>query len=134
MALLDLHNKITEAWDKNEYAVGIFIDLSKAFDTINHDILIQKLSHYGIRGLPLDWFRSYLSNRKQYVCMGGNDSKYQDVTCGVPQGSVLGPLLFILYINDIVNCSKLLYFILFADDANLFFAHDNLIHLCTVLN
>ena len=134
MALLDLHDKITEAWDKNEFAIGISIDLSKAFDTINHHILLKKLAHYGVRGIVLEWFKSYLSDRKQYVCMGGVNSNLQDVTCGVPQGSVLGPLLFILYINDIVNCSHLLHFILFADDTNLFFSHHDLAYLYTSIN
>ena len=99
-----------------------FIDLSKAFDTVNHNILIRKLEHYGIRGVALQWFLNYLSNRKQYVYYNNVSSSLQGITCGVPQGSILGPLLFILYVNDIENCSSLLNFILFADDTNIFYS------------
>jgi len=81
--------------------------------------LLKKLDHYGIRGIALDWFKSYLSNRKQCVILNGVTSSLKPITHGVPQGSILGPLLFILYINDIVNCSDRLLFILFADDTNL---------------
>ena len=95
--------------------------MSKAFDTVNHDILITKLEHYGIRGIAKDWFKSYLSDRKQYVSVRGVNSNEEHISCGVPQGSVLGPLLFLLYINDFGNCSDLFDFHMFADDANLFF-------------
>ena len=96
--------------------------MSKAFDTLNHDILLNKLELYGVRGVALDWFKSYLANRSQCVSSGGVMSSLKPITHGVPQGSFLGPLLFILYINDIVNCSKYLIFILFADDTNIFFS------------
>ena len=112
----------------------MFIDLSKAFDTINHSILLQKLRHYGIRGVTLDWFASYLSNRKQFVSINNENSDYNTINCGVPQGSILGPVLFLLYINDIVECSKLLYFLLFADDTNLFYSCDKLDKLITTVN
>ena len=100
---------------------GIFIDLRKAFDTVNHQILLQKLDHYGIRGSALIWFESYLDNRRQYVYFNGESSDLKSISCGVPQGSVLGALLFLLYINDLPNISSLLDFYLFADDTNLYY-------------
>ena len=105
--------------DDGRFGCGIFIDLKKAFDTVNHCILFKKIEHYGIRGVPLDWFTSYLINRKQYVSVCGNISETLEVTCGVPQGSVLGPLLFPIYINDLPKVSKKLTFFPFADDTNM---------------
>ena len=129
LALTESIEEITNAIDHKLHSVGIFIDLKKAFDTINHNILINKLERYGIRGLVLHWVRSYLSNRKQFVKLGDYCSSCLDIVCGVPQGSVLGPKLFILYINDICKVSKLLKLVLFADDTNIFCSGDDLAEL-----
>ena len=115
-SLIEIVEEIRSCMENKNYGCGIFIDLKKAFDTVNHDILLNKLEHYGIRGTSLDWFRSYLKNRSQYVHCNGIDSDIKNITCGVPQGSVLGPLLFLLYINDLPNISTKLSFYLFADD------------------
>ena len=104
--------------DSGKFGCGIFIDLRKAFDTVNHEILLTKLEHYGIQGNMLHWFKSYLSNPKQYVSINGKSSLPLDISCGVPQGSVLGPLLFLLYINDLPNTSNVLNFYLYADNSN----------------
>ena len=117
-----------------EHVLGLFFDLSKAFDTLNHDILLQKLHTYGIRGKALSWVKDYLSNRHQYVTFNGTNSAFLPIKCGVPQGSILGPLLFLLYINDIVKTSSLLDFVLFADDTNIFYSHSNLNTLVNTLN
>jgi hypothetical protein len=119
--------------DKN-FSLGIFFDLSKAFDTVNHKILIKKLEYYGFRGVCNSWFLDYLSSRSQYVYFKGQKSVALDVTCSVPQGSILGPLLFLLYINDLSMTSSVFKFILFADDTNVFLSHHSLGHLFDIAN
>ena len=113
-------DKIQWAIENHNIACGTFLDFTKAFHTIDHNTLINKLDYYGIRGVAKSWFVSYLTNRKQVVTVNGVASDVQDVSCGVSQGSVLGPLLFLIYINDFHRCSDLFEFHLFADDANLF--------------
>ena len=125
MAINDLYCKITYDQDNKLYTAGLFLDLSKAFDTLNHEILLQKLNKYGIRGLALSWVENYLSNRQQYVMFNQHVSKTENISCGVPQGSILGPLLFLLYINDLPKCSPTSHFIIFADDTNIVFSHSD---------
>ena len=117
--LIDITESIRKALDDKKFACGVFVDLQKAFDTVNHNILISKLEHYGVRGTANNWFASYLNNRSQYVSILGFDSTTKNISHGVPQGSVLGPLLFLLYINDLhvaIRYSKVYHF---ADDTNL---------------
>ena len=117
--LLELLEELYSNLDQGNTCIGIFLDLTKAFDTIDHDILLFKLQHYGFRGKIYDWFSSYLKNRKQFTIANGESSKLDYVYKGAPQGSVLGPILFILYVNDIPNATKLIPR-LFADDTNVF--------------
>ena len=100
--------------------LGIFLDLSKAFDTVDHNILLYKLQSYGIRGSAYNWFKSYLSGRQQYTIIGDSLSKVMPLSVGIPQGSILGPLLFLVYVNDIQYACNNACPKLFADDSNLF--------------
>jgi len=125
MAAIELVEKITSAMEDKNYSAGICIDWKKAFDTIVHKILLKKLERYGIRGVAQRWIY-YLRNRFQFVQFINERSQLQRVTCEVPQGSVLGPKLFLLYINDICKVLTQLNCVLFADDATLFCSSQNL--------
>ena len=118
-ALMSMIQQIRDTMDDGNTAIGVFVDFQKAFDTVNHDILIRKLEHYGIRGTPNNWFKSYLTERKQYVTIDNVNSDHASIKHGVPQGSVLGPLLFLIYINDLHTCIKHSTTRHFADDTNL---------------
>ena len=117
-AIIQLVEQIYENFEENKYTLGVFIDLAKAFDTVDHKILLRKMENYGIGGTTLKWFENYLTNRKQYIQISNiKKTDLKDVVCGVPQGSILGPLLFLIYVNDLQYASNLLDPIMFADDA-----------------
>ena len=115
-AIITLIHKITNSLDHGDIVISIFPDLKKAFDTVDHRILLNKLYAYGIRGNVHDWFRSYPTDRSEFVLYYRERSDTKQIKCGVPQGSILGPILFIIYMNDIMNVSNILYTILYADD------------------
>ena len=133
LAIIELVDKITKAVDGGEYTLCIFLDLSKAFDTVNHNILTRKLEQYGVRGLVPTWFQNYLKVRKQIVKYQQKESRKMTISTGVLQGSVFVQLLFLLCINDMQNCSDIISFVLFADDTNAFYSKSCLKTLNTTM-
>ena len=118
-ALMSIIENIQTRLDDNEFTAMVFVDLKKTFDMVDHEIRTGKLEHYGVRAIVKDWFCSYLANRKQFVSVNNHNSTIQAILTGVPQGSVLGSLLFFIYINDLHNCIKYSRTYDFADDKNI---------------
>ena len=134
MALMLLMDDLITSLEKGNIVLGVFLDFSEAFDTVNHDILLNKLEHYGIRCNALCWFQSYLTDRKQYVTYNGAASTTKTIKCGVPQAFILGPLLFLIYINDLYHVCNNCIPILFADDTNSFINGTDIDHMQSLLN
>ena len=134
LAILELQNIVLNNFNKNIHTSGIFLDLSKAFDTIDHNLLLTKLEHYGIRGIAKKWFKNYLTNRKQYVTINNANSAQIETKIGVPQGSILGPLLFIIYMNDLNYSTNKGKIILFADDTTILYSDKNEKNLAKIIN
>ena len=134
LAIGNLENKFHETVENNQFMISLFLDLSRAFDTISHEILLNKLFHYGIRGVALSWIKDYLSNRKQFVQYNQSKSKLENVEMGVPQGSILGPLLFLLYVNDLPLLTNKMSFIQFADDTSVLISGKSLSAMSQIVN
>ena len=122
------------ALDNGKIACGVFLDLQKVFDTVDHQILLSKLEHYGIRGTPLNWFKSYLTSHEQFVIINNVQSETLFNEYGVPQGSVLGPLLFLIYINDLHRATNYSEVHHFADDTNLLYSSKSVKDINKVIN
>ena len=133
-AIITLVDKVSKSVDSGDIVINMFIDLRKAFDTVSHSILLKKLHEYGIRGNMLKLCTSYLDGRSQYVQYNHANSAFRNVNCGVPQGSIIGPLFFIIFMNDIFYASELLFNILYADDTSIFLSHKDLQTLVQSMN
>ena len=133
-AIIQLARDITGSFEKGEYTLGVFIDLSIAFDTVDHQILIRKLQYYGTDDTAIEWFKSYLSNRKQYISSQDVSENCLNIIFRVPQGSILGSLLFLIYVNDLFKASNLVMELMFVDDTNLFLSHKNIDTLFDSMN
>ena len=130
--------KSTNDWylniDKGKNTAAVFIDLKKAFDTVDHEILLNKLNYYGVRGKELSWFRSYLFNGKQFCKVNGHSSVTEGVDYGVPQGSCLGSLLFLVYVNDLPHCLKTSDVAMYADDTTIYYSSPSMNDIKTAIN
>ena len=133
-ALIDFCCYIYDSIELNKYCICTYVDFKKAFDTVSHDVLLAKLEHFGVRGEALQWFQTYLDQRKVFVDFNGAFSTHKIIKVGVPQGSVLGPFLFLLYINDIVNTSKILKYILHADNTAILYSNSDFNELLNTFN
>ena len=134
VAIASFLRKVLGGANEGCYGAGVFLDLQKAFDSVSHDILLYKLSHYGVRGKPFELISSYLKDRKQYVQLRNVKSGVVSLNLGTPQGAILSPLLFLIFINDIVNSSQILKFTLFADDTSLYLKDSSIHNLLQILN
>ena len=132
--LIVLVDNIYNTFNEKKYTLGVSIDLSKTFDTVDHEILLKKLELYGVKGTVLNWFKSYLTNRKQYIEIENQKTDCLNIKCGVPQRSILGPLLFLIYVNDLSYSSGLLEPIMFAHNINLFFSNKDIKELFRIVN
>ena len=133
-AIIRFINTVQKDLDNKKKSMAVYIDLKKAFDTVNHKILLRKLENYGIRGHALEWFKSYLSERRQYISSGKAETELSDIEFGVPQGSNLGPLLFLIYINDLPQCLKNGQATLFADDTTIYNTAENATQMVEKMN
>ena len=132
---IQLIDQINNSFEKNHFTIGIFIDISKAFDTVGHSTLIKKLKLYGVKGNNLRWFEGYLSNRKQYITYSSNKcASFESIRYGVPQGSILEPLLFLIYVKGLPNATNVLDHIVFSNDTNLFYSHHDIKALFSRVN